>query len=363
MPQSGVVSVRRTVGNDQKSNNRSGFTVTAGGYVNWVFQVYQDQGLAAYFWSPSGMGTGYDWVRILSTSDDEVYSRGFRRGGNQPGGFSVRCEKDGLTKPVARFTISPPAGVFTTTFLFDASDCTDNETAAEDLEVRWDWDGDGIWDTGYDTIKTISHQYTSPGSYMVILEVKNEAGLLSSKNKIVIAGEGTFTDNRDGREYSLITIGTQIWMAENLAYLPSVGPSSGGYSVYGYFGSDISKAKSTDNYSDYGVLYNWPAAKMACPAGWHLPVDKEWTTLTGFLADSQGSKMKGPSTAVKWSPHTSTANVSGFTALPGGSRDDSGGFIDIGIRANFWSASTYSDNYGYNAWSRSLDNGNGVVRD
>ncbi|PCJ85559.1 MAG: hypothetical protein COA57_07380, partial [Flavobacteriales bacterium] len=75
-----------------------------------------------------------------------------------------------------------------------------------------------------------------------------------------------FTDARDGKQYGAVTIGSQIWMCENLAYLPSVvGPATGSSSVayhyvYGYSGTNVATAKATANYTTYGVLYNWTAA-------------------------------------------------------------------------------------------------------
>ena len=121
--------------------------------------------------------------------------------------------------------------------------------------------------------------------------------------------EGAFTDTRDGNTYSTVKLGNQIWMAENLAYLPEVSPSSLGavnnndyadpfYYVYGYEGSDVGQAKSNVNYGKYGVLYNWQAAIDACPAGWHLPTDADWKELEMFLGMSQ-SDTEAPIRVVK----------------------------------------------------------------
>ena len=89
----------------------------------------------------------------------------------------------------------------------------------------------------------------------------------------------------DGRSYETILIGNQIWMAENLAYLPAVSPSINGsptekhYYVYGYEGSTTTQAKNHSNYQQYGVLYNWEAALTACPDGWRLPSYADWLIL------------------------------------------------------------------------------------
>lgn len=105
---------------------------------------------------------------------------------------------------------------------------------------------------------------------------------------------GSFTDSRDKHIYKSIKIGSQTWMAENLAYLPAINSSDEGsnskphYYVQGYEGRDsvsLARAKILDNYYDYGVLYNWPAAIKACPSGWHLPTDAEWETMENFLID------------------------------------------------------------------------------
>ena len=167
------------------------------------------------------------------------------------------------------------------------------------------------------------------------------------------------TDSRDANTYSYKTIGTQVWMTKNMAYLPSVvGPGTGSnstayYYVYGYDGSDVATAKATDNYSTYGVLYNWTAAQSACPSGWHLPSDAEWTTFTNDLggASVAGGKLKEAGTAHWNSPNIGATNESGFTALPGGYRTANGVFGTIGIGGRWWS-SPQSD--GNDAWCRTL---------
>jgi len=159
---------------------------------------------------------------------------------------------------------------------------------------------------------------------------------------------GSFTDPRDGNVYQTVTIGNQVWMAENLKYLPSVvGPGTGSattpyYYVYDYTGTNVTDAKATSNYSTYGVLYNWTAAYTSCPAGWHLPSDAEWTELTDYLGSDAGGKLKETGTTHWNSPNTGATNETGFTARPGGNRGGAGAFGAIGIRGYWWSATELS---------------------
>jgi uncharacterized protein (TIGR02145 family) len=160
-------------------------------------------------------------------------------------------------------------------------------------------------------------------------------------------------------------------MRKNLAYLPSVSPSANGsqtsayYYVYGYQGASVTAAKATSNYSTYGVLYNWPAATNACPAGWHLPTDAEWCTITTYLdatvncsatsfsGTNAGGKMKETGTSHWASPNTGATNSSGFTARPGGVRDDAGNFSFINTYGGWWSSTQYNST---TAWGRYLVN-------
>jgi len=185
---------------------------------------------------------------------------------------------------------------------------------------------------------------------------------------------GSFTDTRDSKTYRTVKIGTQIWMAENLAYLPNVSWPSDSSSieprcyVYEYWGEDVNEAKSLLAYKDYGVLYNWPAAMDShascnenistvrgfCPEGWHLPSQIEWMTLLNETRNYPGSHQNltyngGLLRVTGWdhweypSVFTPPANnTTGFSALPAGEyvplRWGSGQYYQgLGEMALFWS--------------------------
>lgn len=171
-----------------------------------------------------------------------------------------------------------------------------------------------------------------------------------------------FTDPRDDNVYRTVTIGSQVWMAENLRYLPSVtGPGTGStttpyYYVYDYDGTNVTSAKATANYTTYGVLYNWAAAMAGsssstsnpsgvqgvCPTGWHLPSEAEWTKLTDYLggANIAGGKLKETDTTHWASPNIAATNETDFTALPGGMRYLNGNFYGIGDHTYWWSTNS-----------------------
>jgi len=174
---------------------------------------------------------------------------------------------------------------------------------------------------------------------------------------------GTVTD-ADGNLYQTIIIGDQCWLRSNLRYLPSVDmPATESitepyYYVYNYYGTNVEEAKANTNYSTYGVLYNWVAAITACPAGWHLPNNTEWTELANYLggASLAGGKLKEAGISHWISPNTEATNETGFTAHPGGDRQISGNFSNIKYFNKCWS-SIEIDAYGSNSWNMHYNNG------
>jgi peptide/nickel transport system substrate-binding protein len=81
--------------------------------------------------------------------------------------------------PDAMFDIQPPAGPVLTDFTFDASGSSDPNEDSVFLEVRWDWENDSVWDTGWSTEKTATHLYASEGTYSVAMEIRDSVGLIN----------------------------------------------------------------------------------------------------------------------------------------------------------------------------------------
>jgi uncharacterized protein (TIGR02145 family) len=136
----------------------------------------------------------------------------------------------------------------------------------------------------------------------------------------------TFTDDRDGKTYKTVVIGGKRWMAENLNIATE--------------GSWCYDNKES-NCDKYGRLYNWNAAKTACPAGWHLPLREEWGDLAKAAGGSEkygtggkaGKKLKSTS---GWNNKGNGTDDFGFSALPGGLCN--GGFYGAGYNGYWWTA-------------------------
>lgn len=222
--------------------------------------------------------------------------------------------------------------------------------------------------------------------FILLLVVKKKATKLNSTVTNIIVKESASVENMidlelnaktvkdiDGNVYNTVTIGTQVWMVENLKTtryrngdlihnetddatwkkLTSAG--------YCWYNNDETANKTT-----YGALYNWYAVseiRNIAPLGWHVPTIDEWKILITFLGGNiiAGGKLKesGSSYWKKIDPDTcdgigfsalsekvglgwtgDTTNSSGFTALPGGYRYNFGGkFSDIGESCFCWSTS------------------------
>ena len=198
------------------------------------------------------------------------------------------------------------------------------------------------------------------GTYYLVFFWKNDSSdgnnPPAAVDNIVVSREqqtnaNTFTDNRDGKTYSYVTIGNQTWMAENLRYEGNIplGSSTSTTEAYRYNPND-----DADNVATYGYLYNWTAAMNGesssastpsgvqgiCPEGWHLPSIDEWLELADALDGDtdKGSQLAGHSDL--WTAQALTNSTyfgaSGFDALPAGYYG--GAYQGIGRNTYFWCA-------------------------
>ena len=87
--------------------------------------------------------------------------------------------------PAASFTVSPATGYVDTEFSVDASSSSDEEDGLSELEVRWDWESDGVWDTSWSVVKTAMHQYSVEGAHTITLEIRDTEGLTDSTTRQV----------------------------------------------------------------------------------------------------------------------------------------------------------------------------------
>jgi uncharacterized protein (TIGR02145 family) len=322
-------------------------------YIDDIFESTDSAEPWEYEWDSSGKsGSHIVFVRAYDTND--IMSESQK--------ITIKIN-NGI--PVASFTVLPSNGDSSTEFQVDASGSTDREDPVDVLQVRWDWEDDGAWDTDYSISKTASHQYDTEGTKTIRLEVQDSYGQTDTTSmQVIISNEtgnpGIVTDF-DGNEYHTVKIGNQWWLVENLRvthyrngtaipYEPRnqywAGATNGAYC---YYDSNI------DNISEYGLLYNFHAvdnSNQIAPEGWHVASNDEWKELEMYLGMSQeeadltlwrgtdeGGKLKETGTTHWDSPNTGATNETGFTAIPGGSRDsDFGAYGGIGRIAYFWTS-------------------------
>lgn len=154
----------------------------------------------------------------------------------------------------------------------------------------------------------------------------------------------TLVDARDGKRYAAVSINNQTWMAQNLRYK-----------------MEGSLENPSNTAIEYGNLYTYEQAVLACPAGWHLPTDKEWTVLEmalgmseaevvkeGWRGKNEGKHLKSRR---EWIYKKNSSNKVGFRAVPAG-RYLGKEYQNFGTQAYFWTASTATED---RVWGRVLN--------
>jgi uncharacterized protein (TIGR02145 family) len=171
--------------------------------------------------------------------------------------------------------------------------------------------------------------------------------------------------DREGNSYRTVRIGKREWMAENLKtsrYLngdpiPEVQDRNSWSTLltgaFGWYDNNLALD------CPYGKLYNWYAvndSRKICPAGWWVPSDTLWNEMFDSLGGRQiaGAKLRNPGMDYWKAPNQNALNMSGFSGLGGGTRDDSGPsslWHEFGI---WWASTTHTKNGNTKPWAAIL---------
>ena len=175
---------------------------------------------------------------------------------------------------------------------------------------------------------------------------------LKSSSSVIFGFKGSFgrlIDNRDGKEYKTVTIGTQTWMAENLNYV---------YVADGVSACDDEECESfcyeddceiNGRYYEMGVVLDkanyfnsendwWNTIESGtmfrsiCPEGWRLPTLDDWNKLYVAI-DSAYTGLQ----AVGYENWPEATNIYGFSAVPAGIEySQLYEWRGVGEAASFW---------------------------
>ncbi|MBF0433391.1 MAG: SUMF1/EgtB/PvdO family nonheme iron enzyme [Fibrobacteria bacterium] len=165
---------------------------------------------------------------------------------------------------------------------------------------------------------------THPAAVTRKIPVTSYSGSLDD---IVLEMMAVFTDARDGQIYKKVTIGEDIWMAENLNYKPAGGDSwcPGG---------------NEKNCETYGRLYDYATVAEqhhgngldVCPSGWRLPATKEWDA----LITEAGGAAAGATRLKSVVFGDGSTDDFGFNWLPAGMQMPAGTYMFAGERGYLW---------------------------
>jgi uncharacterized protein (TIGR02145 family) len=176
----------------------------------------------------------------------------------------------------------------------------------------------------------------------------------------------------DSNAYHTVTIGSQAWLVENLRTTRyrngdpvSLVTDSAAWAAAAA-GAYCNYWNLQANVCDYGRLYNGHAVsdpRNIAPAGWHIPSDEEWTTLTTFLGGEpvSGGQLKETGFDHWAVPNSGASNSTRFSGLPAGYRNEAGWFGNQHFSAIYWSSTLHDASH---MWYRYMYyNYEGMYRD
>ncbi len=351
--------------------NISGFTALPGGQRS-PDNSFNYLGGSVWWWSADSDGESNlnAWSVMIGSAGGMVY----HDLADVNYGFSVRCVKNQIPINTPTIEGTSISNIDFDGFTVTASITNNGGALVSSRGVVWNTTGSPDIDNNEGLVNQGSGNgefvceisgLTPVTTYYVRAFATNESGT-SYDNEVAVTTDflncGTITD-ADLNEYQTVSIGSQCWMRENLAVtqysdntpIPEIGDAglwanSNSPAMCWYENDYVSYG------SVYGALYKYYAVdyiengnRNICPDGWHIPGDEEWTELIDALGGMAlaGGKMKEAGTVHWLDPNTGATNESGFTALPGGSRDFDGVFGYITEQSNWWIPVEFSPEMGW----------------
>ena len=203
--------------------------------------------------------------------------------------------------PRAKIITPTNSGNVETQFYLNTWECYDDYTPSSQLKVRWDFDGDGNWDTEQTSEREFYHQYPEEGKYTCIIEVEDEEGLTSEASTVFWVSPyhnptSWIYDRRDGNYYGTVQIGNTWWMSDNLDYRDNI--KMGIPMIQKCYDEDPKMCDIYGSlYQNERVYHYIKEGNKICPDGWRLPAKEEMEELSSLLpaSNSREAVMRGGS--------------------------------------------------------------------
>jgi uncharacterized protein (TIGR02145 family) len=308
------------VGNDQSSNNVTGFTVVPAGYCNGSSFNYA--GNDAYFWSSTQDGSNYAYYRSLGYSLARVYRGNY----NKDYGRSVRCLRDAPS------------------VVIDSKSCSSSPTVTD-------------------------HE----GNVYATVQIGDQCWMRENLRTTTSPSTGTYLIPAAGTGYTYTGKQARWYNNDSTTYAPmNYGLLYNWNAAVDTFNTAYGET-SVNTSSGNGVSVSFSGHRRGiCPAGWHVPSDAEWTQLTNYVGGQSEYICEGNSSYIAkalastegWNTSTyysscmvgndqTLNNATGFSAVPAGYCDGSS-FYNVGGQTFFWSSTQYSNG---NPFCRILSSG------
>lgn len=397
------------IGSDLSKNNSSGFSALPGGdhdelSSEWIGQngTWWSSTVIYYFgmtaWYSMSLSSGNASVGVLQNPAGD--------------GNSIRCVRD-LVKSLPAISTITPSTITYTTAASGGNITSDGNAAIVERGLCWSTspnpttalntktsDGSGIG-----TYRSFMYGLTANTVYYIRSYATNSVGTAYGEQISISTRslDALTVNDIDGNTYHTVTIGTQVWLKENLATsrlndgtaIPYITDNSvwSNMTTPGFCWYDNDE---NGNNMIYGGLYNWYAVNTGklAPPGWHISTKAEWSTLVdylranGFTNDGTTSSTeyaKALAATTKWAindvaDYVGTIgdnllknNSSGFSALPGGYRNQYDGLFGAITSYGYWWCSDEVDTknafktelrnyYRYMLWGNSQKNSGFSIR-